>query len=172
MVNSKKKLEDYFDIDKVKSVFENHSKKMQGIWLSLFDSEETIYIDMDVQDVCNVFHRVNKQTADLCNVCNKELLRKYYNLEYAEYKCGNDLLNITMPIKLNDEHIATFSTGQFFIKGEHEAEVDKFKARAKKFDFNETEYLKLYQKMPTYTREQINEFLTEIKREILALLKK
>lgn len=171
MTETSEKLENYFDIEKLKKAFENYSKKMNGIWLSLFDSDETIYIDVEVQDVCNVFHRANKQTADLCNICNKELLRKYYNLEYAEYKCGNNLLNITMPIRVGNNHIATFSTGQFFIQGEYEPEIEEFKARAAKFGFDEAEYLRLYKKMPVYTRQQINDFLIDIKKEILNLLK-
>jgi len=165
-----KKLEEYFNIDAVKALFEKHSEKMGGVWLSLHDANEEIYIDMDVNDICHKHHRVNAETSKLCTMCNKELLKKFYELEYAEYKCGNELLNITMPIKVDDNHIATFTTGQFFIKDEHEPDIELFKARAKQFGFNEEEYLEFYQKMPTYTREQVNEYLTEIRKDLMALI--
>jgi len=76
--------------------------------------------------------------------------------------CENGLIDCATPIIIKGEHIATLATGQLLLEP---PDISRFKLQAKKFGFNEKEYLKALREIPIVSPEKLNSitlFLGEI----------
>jgi len=72
--------------------------------------------------------------------------------EYSWYKCKNGLIDVAMPIIIQNKHQATLFTGQFFFEP---PDKDFFVKQADEFEFDKVAYLNALSEVPVFTKEKI-----------------
>jgi PAS domain S-box-containing protein len=154
------KLADLVDI-KMLQTFQDRLNEIFSFPSSIIDLEGNILTATAWQDICTKFHRVNIESKLECIKSDM-----FINSHIAEadpaisYKCPRGLIDNATPIIIKGEHVANFFTGQFFLEP---PDLDFFRLQAKKFGFNEEEYLEAVKKTPIWTKAQLDSYLNFIK---------
>lgn len=147
------------DLEKIRLLLEAHFK-ITGMFTAILDAEENILVAVGWEDICTTFHRSNPATCARCHESDsyiKTHLRDF-RVEYLDYRCNNGLRDVAVPITIGGEHLATFLTGQFFYEDD-KPDVDYFRAQARKFGFDEADYLDALSRVKVCTRAQIQGFM-------------
>ncbi len=139
--------------------------KLTGLSLALVDLTGKIMADPDGipisagwQDFCLNIQRKNpkmlqnyiKSAVDVNGAFSGE---KYYE---------NGLTNMAVPIYIDEEHMASFFIGSFFLK---EPDIEFFREEARTYGFDEEEYLGSISKIPLFSEDYIHkslDFLTSL----------
>jgi ligand-binding sensor protein len=157
----KYKLSDLFDIENIQELFDNLNN-IYPFPSSIIDNDGNILTATGWQDICTKFHRKNKKSNLECIKSDKYITYKLQNTsEYILYKCPHGLIDCAVPIVIDGVHYGNFFTGQFFLEP---PDIDFFKAQAKKFNFDETLYLKAVNEVPIWSKEQLDNYITFIKK--------
>lgn len=165
----KYKLQDLIDLNRIKEMFIK-LYNVTGIPLSIIDNEGNVLVLTLEQDICNYFHKANPITRVECNESDRYLAKNYMGSPDAViYTCPRGLVESAIPIIIEGSHIANLYMGQFFYE---KANIEFYKEQAKKFGFDEAEYLKALSKVPILSKDQVVKNLEFIKTfvEILANL--
>lgn len=117
-----------------------------------------IYSGAGWQKICTKFHRAHPETNALCIKSDTAILKKIRNGKPYGYKCANGLWDIGVPIYCLDKHIATYFLGQFHYDDEP-IDFAFFSRQAKKYGFDEEEYLAALREVPRFSREKVDEIL-------------
>jgi signal transduction histidine kinase/CheY-like chemotaxis protein len=153
----KYKFAELVDISKLQNLMEGFYS-VTGIPLAVLDNDANILAIVGWQDICIKFHRVNKQTELFCKQSDLSI-KKYITSNCVNYKsnisykCGNGLIDVAAPIIIDGKHLATVYTGQFLFK---EPDIEQFRRQAKKYGFNEEEYINAAKKVPIYTKDKVD----------------
>jgi PAS domain S-box-containing protein len=140
------------DFEKVDSLLEGFNKTT-GFVTAILDLEGNILSKSGWRKICTDFHRVNPYTSRKCTLSDTELAGELIEGEkYHFYKCLNGLIDVVMPITINSEHIANLYSGQFFFE---EPDKSFFKNQAKKYGFDEQEYLATLKEVPIVSKEKV-----------------
>ncbi len=143
---------DLIDFEKVDTLLEGFNKST-GFVTAILDLEGNVLSKSGWRQICTEFHRVNSETSKKCTISDTILAGKMDEGEqYHCYKCLNGLVDVAVPIVINGERIANLFSGQFF----HE-EPDRmfFKNQAKKYGFDEEQYLEALDKVPVVSDESV-----------------
>jgi PAS domain S-box-containing protein len=161
----KYKFSEIVDISKLQKLMEGFYSTT-NILSAVLDSDANILIAVGWQGICTKFHRTNKQTELLCKQSDL-YIKKYIenNLDNCEsanicYTCANGLVDVAAPIIIDGEHLATVYTGQFLFE---EPNIEQFREQAKKYGFNEEEYVDALKKVPIYTKEKVYSIMNYVK---------
>ncbi len=103
------------------------------------------------QDVCIRFHRATPEACGNCEESDRELSTGVRPGEFKLYKCKNNLWDVVTPIMLGDRQIGNLFSGQFFFKDEG-VDREVFRSQARKYGFDEQEYLAALDRVPRLTR--------------------
>ncbi|MDI6644238.1 MAG: PAS domain S-box protein [Methanobacteriaceae archaeon] len=155
------------DGDRIKTFMESFYK-LTKIPSTLIDLEGNIlknsegeWIAAGWQDICLNFHRKNPKTLKNCilsdTTCSKNLSN---GKEYTLYRCLNGLIDVAVPLYIEDKHVANLFTGQFFFE---KPDLEFFRKQANKYGFNEEDYLKSLSKVPIFKEEYIFEGINFLK---------
>ena len=134
-----------------------------GIGTAILDLKGNVLQAAGWQDICTKFHRLNSETCKRCiesDVALANELKK--GQKYNIYKCLNGMVDVAVPIYINNEHVLNLFIGQVLIS---KPDIKFFKSQAEKYGFNEGEYLKALSKVaivPENEIKKISEFLIEI----------
>jgi len=155
-------LNEVIDIPALQNLLENFSS-FSGAPTAVLDLEGKILIATGWQDICTKFHRINPDTACRCWESDVVLAEKLKEGEtYNIYKCKNGLIDVAVPIIVNNEHIANFYTGQFLF---NKPDIDYFIKQAENSGFDRNTYLEALSRVPVYTEVYIRkmmQFLTNM----------
>ena len=151
-----------FDIPTLTRICEGFTR-YSGIVTALLDLEGNVHIATGWQDICTKFHRIHPETASRCTESDTILAGqlnkgKMYNV----YRCENGLVDVAIPVIVEDEHVGNFFTGQFFFE---DPDVDFFRRQARQFGFDEQEYMSALGRVPVLSEEQVKKtmcFLVEL----------
>ncbi len=158
---------DYIDFNRVDSLLEGFNKST-GFVTAILDLEGNILSKSGWREVCTKFHRIHPETNKNCLISDTVLANSLHEEEkYHFYECINGFVDVAIPIKINGEHIANLFTGQFFFKN---PDMDFFKQQAKKYGFDEKQYLEAVRKIPVVSHAQVKtnmEFLLDITKVII-----
>ena len=128
---------------------------------SIIDNEGNILTATAWQDICMKFHRTNKECEQ---ECIKSDLYLSTHLDEANpavvNRCPHGLVDCVLPIIIDGVHYGFFFTGQFFFEN---PDVTFFREQASRFGFDEGQYLDAVAKVPVWTREQLDSYLSYIK---------
>lgn len=142
----------FIDFEAVNNLLEGFNQST-GFVTAILDLEGNILSKSGWRRICTEFHRINPETAKNCLVSDTELANKLRDSEkYHFYECHNGLVDVAVPIVIKGEHIANLFSGQFFFK---KPDVATFKEQAKKYGFNEKEYLKALEDVPVMSKEKV-----------------
>ncbi|MDP3387458.1 MAG: PocR ligand-binding domain-containing protein [Eubacteriales bacterium] len=152
----KSKILNNIDFETVNILLEGFNK-LTGFVTAIEDLEGNVLSKSGWREICSDFHRKHPETAKKCKISDIELTKEIKtDQKYHFYKCMNGLVDVVVPIVINDEHIANLFTGQFFFEL---PDVSFFRKQAEIYGFDEKAYLEALSKVPVFTREKAEEVL-------------
>ncbi|HET8686645.1 MAG TPA: PocR ligand-binding domain-containing protein, partial [Methanosarcina sp.] len=147
-------LADIVDIQAIKSLMEDFYK-LAHMTMALVDLKGNVLLGVGWQDICTKFHRVHPETCKHCTESDTELSAGVSPGEYKLYKCKNNMWDIATPIIVGGQHVGNAFSGQFFFDNEP-LNCEFFRSQARKYGFNEEEYIAALEKVPRLSREDVN----------------
>ncbi len=154
------KLEDLIDIP----LLQNLQERLNEIYSfpsAIIDNDGKVLTAVAWQDVCTKFHRTNPVSELECVKSDKYILEHLHEANPAvSYRCPHGLVDNAIPIVIDGNHLGNFFTGQFFTE---KPDISFFKKQAKKFGFDQKEYLKAVKKVPVWSEEKRVSYLNFIK---------
>jgi PAS domain S-box-containing protein len=145
-------LTDILDIEELKKLCENFTN-INGTVTAILDLEGNVLVATGWQPICTQFHRINSETKKRCTESDTILAGQLKDgHKYNVYKCRNGLVDVAMPIIVGGNHVGNLFTGQFFTE---KADIEFFRNQARKYNFNETDYLSALEKAPIFNEDQV-----------------
>lgn len=146
-------LGDFLDISALQQLMEDFHAVVH-IPMAILNASGKILVGVGWQDICTRFHRVHPETARHCLESDTLLAAGLAVGEYRRYKCKNNLWDMATPIVLAGRLLGNIYAGQFFFRGE---EVDRefFRAQARRYGFNEADYLAALNSIPRLDEETV-----------------
>ncbi|MDA3812119.1 MAG: PocR ligand-binding domain-containing protein [Spirochaetaceae bacterium] len=153
-------LEDLIDIKELKSLMED----LYGIThflsaIAILDISGKVLIAEGWQDICTRFHRCNLETQKNCNESDIHLSESVPFGTFKSYKCLNNLWDMVTPIEVDGRHLGNIFIGQFFYDDEL-PDYDLFRKQAKKYEFDEDEYLAALDRVPRLSRQTVEKAMS------------
>ena len=146
-------LADIIDVQAVQSIMDDFYK-FAHITMALLDLKGNVLIGVGWQDICTRFHRVHPETCKHCVESDTKLSAGVPPGEFKLYKCKNNMWDIVTPIIVDGQHIGNIFSGQFFFDDEP-LDYELFRSHARKYGFNEEEYIAALKKVPRLSRETV-----------------
>jgi len=134
------------------------------ITMALVDLKGNVLVSVGWQDICTRFHRAHPETCKHCVESDTKLSAGVLPGEFKLYRCRNNMWDIATPVMLGGQHIGNIFSGQFFFENEP-LDYELFRAQARKYGFNEEEYIAALEKVPQLNSEMVNagmNFLTKL----------
>ncbi len=154
------KLEDIIDIPLLQSL-QDKLNLVYSFPSAIIDNKGNILTAVAWQDICTKFHRAHPQCEKECIKSDKYILEHLHEANPAvSYQCPHGMIDNATPIIIDGNHLGNFFTGQFFLE---KPDLEFFKKQAKKYGFDEEEYLKAVKKVPIWTKEKLKLYLDFIK---------
>lgn len=151
-------LEDIFDFEAIQSMM-NDFYRLTNIGMAIIDIHGKILVATGWQEICTKYHRMNPETLRNCLHSDLELSKGIVPGTFKLYKCANNMWDMATPIIVGDSHLGNLFLGQFFIEDES-LDYELFRRQARKYGFNEDEYIKALDKVPVWSRETIDTVMT------------
>lgn len=155
-------LTDLFDVQEFQYLATSFTK-LTGIATAILDLEGTIIIESGWQSICKEYHRKDPMTAARCRESDTILASQInQGQKYNVYRCKNGLVDVAVPIIIDDLHLGNLFMGQFFFAPPN---IDEFTRQAGEFGFNKEEYLRLLKEVPVMSYERVERamaFLTDL----------
>lgn len=133
--------------------------RASGMPIGIIDAVDgSVLVGFGWQDICLLFHRVNALTLENCRESDNYVKAHLSETAPCEYVCKNGLRDIGVPIVVAGRHLATLFLGQFFYEGDA-PDRQFFATQAQRVGFDEAEYLAALDRVPTFTRAQVENIL-------------
>ncbi len=133
----------------------NDFYRLAHIPMALLDLKGNILVSVGWQEICTRFHRVNSETCKHCLESDINLTVDVAPGEFKLYKCKNNMWDVVTPIMVEGQHIGNIFSGQFLFDNEP-LDYELFRSQARKYGFNEEEYLATLEKVPRLSREAVD----------------
>jgi signal transduction histidine kinase len=147
-------LADILDIPSVQSLVDDVYKLTQ-IPMYILDLKGEPLIGAGWQEICVKFHRANPETCKNCKESDQELTAGVPPGEFKLYKCKNNMWDVVTPIMVGEQHVGNVFSGQFFFADEP-IDYELFRSQARKYGFDEREYLASLNRVPRLSRESVD----------------
>ena len=151
-------LADILDIPSIKQLLDDFYSVVR-VTTALLDLHGNVLTGAGWQNVCLNFHRVHPETCKNCHESDLELSAGIQAGEFKIYKCKNNLWDVATPIVVGGQHIGNLFCGQFFFVDEP-IDYELYRAQARKYGFDEEQYMAALKTVPCLTREQVNASMT------------
>ena len=141
-----------FDIPQLTELCESFTRT-NGVVTALLDLDGKVHVQSGWQDICTKFHRVNPVSSKRCTESDTALANRLAEGEtYNVYQCKNGLVDIAVPIYVDNQHVANFFTGQFLFK---KPDNDYFKQQANELGFELIPYIDALNQVPIFDEQKI-----------------
>jgi len=154
----KLELADIIDIQAVQSLMDDFYK-FAHITIALLDLKGNVLVGVGWQDICTKFHRVHPEACKHCVESDTELSTGVPPGEFKLYKCKNNMWDIVTPIIVDGQHIGNIFSGQFFFEDES-LDYEPFRVQARKYGFDEEEYIAALERVPRLSRETVEKSMS------------
>ncbi|MGZ4732414.1 MAG: PocR ligand-binding domain-containing protein [Terriglobales bacterium] len=146
-------LADLLDIPAVQSLAEEFYE-LAHIPMFILDLNGNPVVAAGWQEICTKYHRANPEACKNCRESDRELSTGVAPGEFKLYKCKNNLWDVVTPLMVGGQQVGNLFTGQFFLTDET---VDRatFRAQARKYGFDEQEYLTALDRVPRLSRAEV-----------------
>jgi len=152
----KHQLADLLDIPRLQFVLDTHYQSSK-IPSAIIDNHGKIHTGSGWQDVCTMFHRVHPEAEKRCIESDLRITRRIHEANPSiAYKCPHGLVDAATPIVIEGEHQGNVFTGQVFLE---EPDLDFFRSQAKRYGFDEEEYLAAVKRVPIISERAMRENL-------------
>jgi len=165
-------LDQLIDLSCLKQLLASHHR-LSGMSYSLFDARYTLLAAIGWQDICVRFHQANPISHARCLASKVFIAEHVYGHEndYVEYRCRNGMIDVAIPIVIEGQLLAIFSTGQFFYEDE-QPDMAYFRAQAEELGFAWDAYLKALQRVPVFSRDYARGNMIFLRNVVDMLVKK
>ena len=151
------KIQHIIPVDKLNKLMEKFTIAT-GMGSAVIDLKGNIISGAGWQDICTKFHRIHPETKKNCIESDIELANQLgKNKSYNAYHCKNGMIDVAVPIIIQGKHLANVFIGQFFFE---KPDTNFFRKQAKKYGFNETEYLDALKKVPVRNEEEVKKIIS------------
>ena len=147
-------LSDIIDSEELQALMEDFYK-FSKICSAILDIYGNVLVAVGWQDICTKFHRVHPETAKNCLESDLALASGVPAGTFKAYRCKNNMWDMVSPIEIGGKHLGNIYIGQFFYEEEH-VDYDVFRRQAKKYGFNEKEYIAALDKVPRLKQETVD----------------
>ncbi len=107
------------------------------------------------QRLCTDFHRQHPEIEKDCIESDTKIRKQLDDGElFAIYKCPRGLVDASSPVIIAGEHVANVFAGQILLEPPDETTEQFFREQARKFGFDETEYIKAFKEIPIFTENK------------------
>ena len=136
----------------------NYLYTVTRMGFALIDLKGNVLVGTGWQDICTKFHRINPLTCKNCVESDLELSSGVEKGKIRLYKCKNNIWDVVTPLYIGDKHVGNVFFGQFFFEDE-KVDRDLFIAQAEKYRFNKEEYMKAFDCIPRFSRQNIEDLM-------------
>ncbi|GEM_PF-1180232 len=147
-------LSDIIDSENIQKLMDEFYR-LTNIGIGMIDLHGRVLVETGWQDICTKFHRMNPESCQLCIESDLELSRNVPAGAFKQYRCKNNMWDIATPIMLGDKHVGNIFLGQFLFDDEIPA-YQTFRQQARRYGFNEQEYMEALDRVPRWSREMVN----------------
>jgi signal transduction histidine kinase/ligand-binding sensor protein len=147
-------LSDIIDSEKVQKLMDEFYQ-LTHIGIGIIDLHGKVLVGTGWQDICTKFHRVNPESRRLCIESDLELSRDVPVGTFNLYRCKNNMWDIATPIMLGDRQVGNIFLGQFLFDDET-PDYKAFRQQARRYGFNEQEYIAALDRVPRWSRKMVN----------------
>ncbi len=147
-------LRDILDVESIQLLMDNFYD-LTHIPMSIIDMEGKILVTVGWQDICAKFHRIHPETSKNCIKSDTELSTGIPKGEYRKYICCNNMWHIGTPIIVGNKKLGNLFLSQFIFEDE-QPNYELFRRQARKYSFNEEEYIKALSDVPRFSIETVN----------------
>lgn len=152
-------LKELLDIPRLRDLLDSLDQ-LHSLPSAILDTEGNILTATAWQDICTKYHRINPETATKCTESDRHIkARLGERAPHTIYRCPMGLIDAAMPIIIEDQHLGNVFTGQLFLES---PDRDFFIEQARKYGFDEEEYLAALSKVPLYSEEKLHQNLNLI----------
>lgn len=152
-------LSDVFDVKAVQEVMDNFYK-ITKVGIGIIDMQGNVIVANGWQDICTKFFRSNPETCRNC--IESDTVLSKVGLEgkgkFKAYKCKNHLWDLASPIFIGERHVGNIFLGQFFYDDET-PDIEDFRLLARKYGFNEKEFIDALELVPRWSHEKVNQVM-------------
>lgn len=143
------------NLEQLRKLLDSHNG-FSGMAYGLFDTDENNLLAVGWQDICTQFHRVHPVSCARCRESDAYLKKHMtgFTGEFLEYRCKNGMLDVAMPVMVEDRHLATFFVGQFFYDDDL-PDREFFIKQADELGFEQEAYLAALDRVPVFSREHV-----------------
>ncbi|MEN6620221.1 MAG: PocR ligand-binding domain-containing protein, partial [Smithella sp.] len=129
------------------------------IGIGIIDLQGRVLVGTGWQDICTNFHRADPESCRLCMESDLELTSCVRAGTFKKYRCKNNMWDIATPIMLGDRHVGNIFLGQFLFDDEV-PDLNTYREQARRFGFNEQEYIEALDRVPRWSRETVHTTIT------------
>lgn len=155
-------LRELIDVPAFQDMLESFHR-LTGLSASILEVSGEILVASGWKTICTEFHRKNRQTARRCLESDTVLAGMLKKGEkYNAYQCRNGLVDVAVPIVIENVHIGNLFTGQFFFEP---PDTDFFVKQAEVYGFDRKGYLDALAKVPVVSADRVKQamaFLTNL----------
>ncbi len=152
------KLSDLIDTQEIQSMMDDFFH-FSNFFVAMLDIDGTVVVSSGWQDICTKFHRVHPETARFCIESDAEFSKGGPQGVIERYKCKNNLWVLSTPIIVEDKHMGNIYFGQFFYDDET-IDEELFIAQAKKYGFNQADYLDALHQVPRFDKSTVDHLVS------------
>jgi len=163
-------LADILDIPAVQELL-NDFYPVVRVVTAVLDLHGKVLTAVGWQDICVKFHRAHPESCKNCVESDLHLSAGVPAGEFKLYKCKNNMWDAATPIVVGGHHLGNLYCGQFFFSDE-QVDRELFRAQARKYGFNEEDYLSAVDAVTRLSRSEVNasmSFLTRLAKVISQL---
>jgi len=132
--------------------------KLTGMATGIIDLYGNVIVASGWQDICTKFHRIHPKTAQNCIESDLYLAKNIKPGEHIDYQCKNGLWDVVTPLYIGEKHMGNIYTGQFFYDDDS-VDEKRLIQQAKKYGFDQDDYLDTFRRVPRYSREVVNHLM-------------
>jgi PAS domain S-box-containing protein len=144
------------EINELQSLCEIFSK-LTGFATAILDMEGNVLTATSWREICTGFHRKYPATAEACHESDTALGKlPSPGAKYNIYRCKNGLIDVSVPIMVENLQVGKLFTGQFLFDS---PDVEFFRRQAAAYGFDETSYLEAVLKVPLVSEEQLDQVM-------------
>lgn len=151
-------LDDIIDVQALQRLMDDYFA-MENLVTAIVDIHGKVLVATGWQDICTKFHRVHPETCGNCIESDTILSAGIEPGAFKLYKCKNNLWDLATPIIVGGRHLGNLFSGQFLLEDE-EPDYGIFRDQARRYGFNEKDYLAALERVPRWNREKINRVMT------------
>ena len=153
------KLSDLIDRHELRLMAEACHKAC-GVAVSIKDvNDDRVLAGAGWQVICAGFHRLSPKSRERCLQSRLKDISSDLDCSARDYLCLNGLRHLAIPMLVEGRHLATYYLTQFFYDTDV---IDRgfFAAQARKFGYDEQEYLRALDEVPVLSRVRAREIMS------------